>query len=154
TVALRFGSPMQHHVAFRKLPALPHRRSLRKRALALSRKRQELAEAARLKLRFGIECLYVKDWKDVSLILKDTSEKLGETLQQVIDHGCVSREITERRQAHVQLRALGQAGRRTAILYLTQRIKTALGGKRRASVFKLSEWIYSLGTLRTPNGVL
>jgi len=148
TVGLRFGSPIQRHVAFRKLIEGPSTSGAKPHVSLVSQRRQELAEATRLKLRFGIECLYVRNWADVPRILGDTVERLGRSLGRVIDQECVSASVGQRSRAHEKLGMLGDAGKNVAIHVLGKRIRASLKPAKRVSMFKVSEWIYSLGTLR------
>ena len=76
-----FGSPIQEHVV-------------------IKHKSQKSPKDTLYRLRYGLNFLYVEDFEDMPLILRDASCHAGEILKKILKD-CISPKIVERGEAHV-----------------------------------------------------
>lgn len=134
--ALALGDPVRTHVAL-------VRRFGRSRADVPKKRR-----AVVLQRRFGIEYRWYGRYAEVPEILERAARSPGKRLKEIL-RGCLDRTSTVRSEAHAALANLGPVGKHVAVVSLVASIR-GLVRRRRVSLFRLSELVYSLGKLNPP----
>ena len=125
-----YGSPIQKHIVIKHIS--------QKNSLDIL-----------YKLRYGMNYLYVNDFKDIPEILESCKKDGGEYIKNIIKQ-CLSSQLEERSIAHKKIRNLSIIGKRCIADKLMEKIKKIVAEENMPSYNKsteLSELVYSFGIL-------
>lgn len=101
------------------------------------------------KLRYGMNYLYVKDFKDIPRILEDCISSGGRYMDDIINR-CVSKELETRSKVHKEIRSMSLVGKRCLASKLMPQIKEMVEMEDQPGYDKsteLSELVYSFAQL-------
>jgi hypothetical protein len=101
-------------------------------------------------LRYGLNFLYVKDFKHIPKILHDSMTTLGLEIQKLINASVFGETSDERSEAHRKIELLNNNGKRCIAKSLMITIKDMMNKQHTLTFDKmeeLSEYIYTIGKL-------
>lgn len=124
-----FGSPIQEHIVIKHINEKSPKDTL-------------------FKLRYGLNFIYVDDFSDIPIILKESTTYPGYTLERIL-HDCIS-DYELRGKAHDEVRKLSDIGKKCLATMLEEKIKTNIALEKQNGYSlntDTSEYVYTYGVI-------
>lgn len=125
-----FGSPIQEHVVIKHI-------------------KYKTPNDTLYRLRYGLNFLYVEDFKYIPQIIKDCTEYAGNLVNEILEK-CIDTDLKIRNEAHRMVRSLSNVGKR-CLANILENIIIENISKEKHDDYKLnsetSEYVYTYGVI-------
>lgn len=127
-----FGSPIQEHIV-------------------IKHESEKMPKDTLYRLRYGLNFLYVKDYRDIPVILRESTRNPGHVLEQILKE-CIDSEYDIRHSAHLQVRRLNDIGMKCLANILEEKIMEKIAHEKETNYSSddntiTSEYVYTYGLI-------